>query len=1310
MKYFFTTFVFILAFSINGISQTAADDFVTVWNLSNSGTGPNQIKFSIQSDGEVTYTWATIPLGNSGSGVLVNGVNTISGLPTGATIELRIQPINLNSFIAADGTQNSNSFDYKRLKEIKQWGTVQWKNFRKSFIDCENLVLSTTDLPILGSCTDMSEMFRRCTNLVATDNISNWDVSNVTDMFKMFSGATSFNKNISNWNVSNVTNMSFMFYGNTYFNSEIGNWNVGKVTHMSSMFAYAKNFNGNLSNWNVSNVTDMNNMFAYATNFNNNISNWAVANVTDMSYMFSFASAFNYDVSNWEITKVLNMSGMFKCTDKFNQNLEKWILKMNPAVNLNDIFSYSGFKSINYDKFLIGLNNSSLLGRPFGANALEFCTASTQRMSLISKGWTISGDTQYCPSDDFVIILDGLKLEGWASNSLILDIEGSGSIKYYWTATIEGASGSGYLTNGRNYIQGLSQFSKIEFRVNSKNLLYFKMVAGPQFYINYNSPNLLLDITQWGNAKWKSFEQSFINCKILNITATDIPNLSNCTSLNRMFMDCYKLVGPTNINNWNVSNISNMVNMFANAKNFNQDISDWNINKVTDMSGMFYSAIRFNQNLSKWGLKINPAINMSNIFDYSALDLNNYDAIINSFDTNGITGRNLGANTLSYCNSLMARNNLIGKGWNIIGDELQCNPALNDFVTLWDLSKPGSGSNQIKFNIQAPIDPFNSVEIFYSWNTIPSGPSGAGSLYNGDNVISGLPNGKTIELRIKFVKLEAFKANNDELRLIDIKQWGKAAWTNFYTSFYGCSNLDISATDLPNLRNCTTTAYMFNQCSSLTGPQNINLWNVSNIEYMNYMFSVAENFNQKISDWNVSKVINMGNMFYLAYSFNQDISNWNVGNVTDMSQMFYLAKNFNQDISSWNISKVSNMFNMFSNSYNFNKNLGNWGSKLNSNVNLGQFLDYTGLSQKNYDATLKGFDVGGITGRKIGVYNLKFCAANTERANLIAKGWTFSGDALKCIAPIANSVNNNLTAPIVDYQLNSNDISITVPPQGDVANVKISSWPAGASKFTINSVEYTKPSIGGKLMGNLQVFPLGGVLIPTNEDGIPTVPLAITSESNLNGVTINYVAVSAAGTESTSPAIISLSYTSALPLKIISFSGQKTTNGSILLKWEASHESNFAGFEVQNSANGIGFEKIGWVSGNLQRSYQFEHYNPNKTPIEYYRLKMIDLDGNFKYSKTIAISNREIEINASEVYPNPVIGEWSNIDLYSPNSGSLQTQLYSINNQLLISEIFQLNIGKNTLPISFKNIKKGIYLLRVQTTNKTFFRKVYVGY
>ena len=51
---------------------------------------------------------------------------------------------------------------------------------------------------------------------------------------------SNFNDNISNWNVSNVTDMNNIFYSATKFNQPLNIWNVGKVTDMGSMFENAK--------------------------------------------------------------------------------------------------------------------------------------------------------------------------------------------------------------------------------------------------------------------------------------------------------------------------------------------------------------------------------------------------------------------------------------------------------------------------------------------------------------------------------------------------------------------------------------------------------------------------------------------------------------------------------------------------------------------------------------------------------------------------------------------------------------------------------------------------------------------------------------------------------------------------------------------------------------------------------------------------------------------------------------------------------------------------------------------------------------
>ena len=66
----------------------------------------------------------------------------------------------------------------------------------------------------------------------------------------MFSGS-SFNQDISSWDVSNVTDMSYMFSGSS-FNQDISSWDVSNVTDMRSMF-FGSSFNQDISSWVVPN-------------------------------------------------------------------------------------------------------------------------------------------------------------------------------------------------------------------------------------------------------------------------------------------------------------------------------------------------------------------------------------------------------------------------------------------------------------------------------------------------------------------------------------------------------------------------------------------------------------------------------------------------------------------------------------------------------------------------------------------------------------------------------------------------------------------------------------------------------------------------------------------------------------------------------------------------------------------------------------------------------------------------------------------------------------------------------------------------
>jgi len=117
-------------------------------------------------------------------------------------------------------------------------------------------------------------------------------------MSRMFNEASSFNQNISDWNVSAVTNMNEMFYGATAFNQGIGNWSTSNVTNMLRMFALASFFDRDLGNWNLSSVTNMNQMFFGAT---------ALSNINKGKIHASFSSNQNWS-NDWRQYVVIDDS------------------------------------------------------------------------------------------------------------------------------------------------------------------------------------------------------------------------------------------------------------------------------------------------------------------------------------------------------------------------------------------------------------------------------------------------------------------------------------------------------------------------------------------------------------------------------------------------------------------------------------------------------------------------------------------------------------------------------------------------------------------------------------------------------------------------------------------------------------------------------------------------------------------------------------------------------------------------------------------------------------------------------------------
>ena len=201
-----------------------------------------------------------------------------------------------------------------------------------------------------------------------------------------------------------------------------------------------------------------------------------------------------------------------------------------------------------------------------------------------------------------------------------------------------------------------------------------------------------------------------------------------------------------------------------------------------------------------------------------------------------------------------------------------------------------------------------------------------------------------------------FQGGGDRLKLLTITQWGTVAWSSMASAFSGCNNMDVTATDYPDLSIATAMDFMFNNCFSLVGTSDFNNWDTSNVNNMSAIFLNNAVFNQDISGWNTANVTNMANMFQSASAFNQDISGWNTANVTSMNSTFLSALVFNQNISGWNVNKVTSFTSMFQGATAFNQNLGSWALKTTTVLPtfVSIFRD-SGMSCANYTDTIVGW-------------------------------------------------------------------------------------------------------------------------------------------------------------------------------------------------------------------------------------------------------------------------------------------------------------------------------------------------------------------
>jgi len=177
---------------------------------------------------------------------------------------------------------------------------------------------------------------------------------------------------------------------------------------------------------------------------------------------------------------------------------------------------------------------------------------------------------------------------------------------------------------------------------------------------------------------------------------------------------------------------------------------------------------------------------------------------------------------------------------------------------------------------------------------------------------------------------------------------------------------------------------------------------------------------------------------------------------------------------------------------------------------------------------------------------------------------------------------------------------------------------------------------------------------------------------------------------------------SALPLKLISFSANKSGENN-LLQWQTAQEINLDRFEVERSLDGREFKTIGKMNAGLS-NYNFTDDKPIGGK-NYYRLKMIDKDGNFEYSPMRIITRHSFYVN---VYPLPAKGKL-NIQIKSSKTEKAEISITDVSGKILITNTLSITTGVNSSSINIQSLDKGAYFLKVITSETIETRKIIVG-
>ena len=265
----------------------------------------------------------------------------------------------------------------------------------------------------------------------------------------------------------------------------------------------------------------------------------------------------------------------------------------------------------------------------------------------------------------------------------------------------------------------------------------------------------------------------------------------------------------------------------------------------------------------------------------------------------------------------------------------------------------------------------------------------------------------------------------------------------------------------------------------------------------------------------------------------------------------------------------------------------------------------------------------------------------------------------------------------IDYSSGKFDDKLTITATDNANNTVYPSINASGS----SSVSGTQANV---LEGN------------SNNSTFTNAPSTITFSGNTAVKTITLV-YSAGSNSPSNPSIQmfgigTITTSSSLPVTLLSFDAAKSGKDA-RISWEADKQVNFDHYELERSSTGTGsFEKLGTIASTNSASgkYTYTDYGvAQNMNIVYYRLKMVDRDGSYSYSKTAVL--RFDAGGSVTVFPTAVTGgQPVNITLPAGSGNAYTVRIFNMNGQVVAS---QNQAGAGSLSFETSGFTKGMYVV-----------------